>query len=919
MPGINEPNDYDGNEFVICSDKECIELIQLIINQTSDGILITKIDQSKQNDLKVLYANSSFYQMSGYAKEETVGKHPYQFLSLQEIDKPSEELIAAFESQESLEIKSVVQRKNGEQYWVNLSFTSYQSDKENVAYRIINYRELTYEILLSESQQKYKSLFDNHPNGVFALDINGNFTSTNKACEKITGYSKVELLTMSLTSLIAEKNLEDARKAFNDALQGLTKTVQVAIKNKSKKIVNGTITSIPIYVNDKIEGVYGIAQDTSHTKQLTKILNIEKRVLENTIGGGDLKQTLNLFLSELESLYPSLNLTIMLANAKESHLDFFVGESIPPSFAEALSTIPLKLGSGACGTSAFLKKATLVPDVAQSSLMEDYWDLANTYNIKACWSYPIFSSKGAVLGTLAVYRKQRGFPDKKLERLIERAANIISILIENKQNEAAYKQLNERYKLAMDASSEAIWDWDVRNNTLLWGSGFEIIFGYPIEKIAVSYEWWSVNLHPDDKERVIKSLNEAIASKTISWSNEYRYKAADGEYRYVLDRGNIIRNGHYEAVRMVGAMMDLTDRRLAEETIRESEEQFRSLANSTMEGIAISRNEKIIDYNKAFATMVGYDQNPEKLIGKSVFDFIPEENLEVAKNCIELAHTKFFEVGRLKKRGRSFPVEIRTVASIYKGKPAKIVSFRDISKRKEIEKKLLNYASELSRSNAELEQFAYMASHDLQEPLRMITSFLQLLKAKYGGQLEGSGDQYIAYAVDGAERMKTLIKDLLKFSKISFQEDEKETIDLNKLLHEIKNIFSTKLQEENGVINIHHLPVIEGQKSLLAQLFQNLVGNALKYREKKAPVINISAKELENFWEFIIADNGIGIEEKFHDKIFVVFQRLHTRDEFQGTGIGLAICKKIVEKYGGKIWVISKPREGSEFHFTIRK
>lgn len=906
------------NSLGIDSNDVYISFLNRIFFNLSEAILITKSPKKDPEDFQVVYANPAFLRLTGYHSDEISLKNPFAFLSPLTQDKmPFNWHSSDIEDKDELQL--LFHRKNGEPFMAQLTTYAIENPSWPHKIQVQTYKELTYELLLMESQQKYKSLFDNHPDGVFALDLDGKFTSVNSTCEALTGFSKRELLNMTFRSLLSDDNIDLNQKILDKSIRWQTNKFEVSLKDKNGKVKTLCITTIPIHVENKIEGIYGIAQDISQTKIQSRILNIEKKVLENIVGGKDLEPTLNLYLKEIESLHPSLMLTIMLVNQKETHLDFFIGSSLPAGLSAKLKEVPIEEGAGACGTSGFLKRPVIVPDVQQHPYMKDYFNLAKTHTINACWSYPIFSSKGNLLGTFAVYKHTEGYPDEDVGRIIQRAGNIISILIENKQNEQSYKQLNERFKLAMDVSNEAIWDWDIKNNILQWGSGFEIIFGYPLEEIEVTLEWWSFNIHPEDKTSVLESLEKALASKYNYWTNEYRYKAADGEYRYVVDRGNIIRDKQMKAVRMVGAIMDLTERKTAEETIRESEEQFRSLADSTLEGIVIVRKDKILDYNKAFALMIGFEGNRESIIGKSYLEFMVTENLAELKKSMEASHGGFYDVASIKTSKTSIPVELRAVKSIYKGQAATTISFRDISERIKIEKELFNYASELSRSNAELEQFAYMASHDLQEPLRMVTSFLQLLSDKYKGQFDDNADQYIAYAMDGAERMKILIKDLLKYSKISFQDEEKETIDLNELLSELRAVFSDKIQSEGGVLEVEEMPIVVGQKTLFSQLFQNLIGNGLKYRKKDPPIIKVKAIDRGTDWEFVVSDNGIGIDEKFHEKIFSIFQRLHSRDEFSGTGIGLAICKKIVEKYGGTIWVNSTPGKGSSFHFIIPK
>ncbi len=224
---------------------------------------------------------------------------------------------------------------------------------------------------------------------------------------------------------------------------------------------------------------------------------------------------------------------------------------------------------------------------------------------------------------------------------------------------------------------------------------------------------------------------------------------------------------------------------------------------------------------------------------------------------------------------------------------------------------------ELERKNKELEQFAYVASHDLQEPLRTISSFVNLLKDQYYGKLEGHADRYITYITQSSERMKILINDLLEYSRLGNKKELQE-IDCNNLIHEVLADLDKKINDEQAVITVEKLPVIKGYRTEMKQLFQNLIVNAIKFKRKDTiPEINITANHQYSQWSFAISDNGIGIPEEHRERIFIIFQRLHTRTEYEGSGIGLAHCKKIVGLHGGKIWVDSAPGEGTTFNFNI--
>jgi light-regulated signal transduction histidine kinase (bacteriophytochrome) len=241
----------------------------------------------------------------------------------------------------------------------------------------------------------------------------------------------------------------------------------------------------------------------------------------------------------------------------------------------------------------------------------------------------------------------------------------------------------------------------------------------------------------------------------------------------------------------------------------------------------------------------------------------------------------------------------------------------ELDERRRAEYLLTQYAEELKRSNTELEQFAYVASHDLQEPLRMVASFTQLLAKRYQGKLDREADEFIGFAVDGATRMQSLINDLLAYSRVGSRGKPFQPVNCAAVVSQALANLASTVEEAHAVVTQDRLPTVPGDAGQLVQLFQNLIANAIKFRGPDLPEIHVTANQTDGGWTFAIRDNGIGIPAEHFDRIFSIFQRLHRRSDYAGTGIGLAICKKIVERHGGRIWVESNPGRGSTFYFTL--
>ena len=340
--------------------------------------------------------------------------------------------------------------------------------------------------------------------------------------------------------------------------------------------------------------------------------------------------------------------------------------------------------------------------------------------------------------------------------------------------------------------------------------------------------------------------------------------------------------------------------------------------------VVVNHNGGIVLLNAQTENEFGYHR--DELVGENVTNIIPEGFAErlvtdgtrtAAAAVAQPIGTGIELIGR-RKDGIEFPIEI-TLSPLKNAEGILVTAaIRNITKRKEDQKQLAETVGELTRSNHDLQQFANVASHDLQEPLRMVASFTELLAKRYQGRLDADADEFIAYAVDGCNRMKRLIQDLLAYSRAGAIGKAPSKVSGETSLNEALSDLRVMIEESGAVVTHDALPAITTDGSQLAVIFQNLVGNAIKYRGAEVPRVHVSAqKNGGNGWIFSVRDNGLGIDAQHFEKIFILFQRLHRQDEFKGTGIGLAICKKVVERLGGKIWVESQLHKGSTFYFSL--
>jgi PAS domain S-box-containing protein len=510
------------------------------------------------------------------------------------------------------------------------------------------------------------------------------------------------------------------------------------------------------------------------------------------------------------------------------------------------------------------------------------------------------------------------------------AISVLEDVTARKEAETALRESEARFRSIVDSANEGILVYDGDLKVIDVNAAAERIIGLP--RSAMIGEPGFTSLLPCVRvDGAPLPPGERPTRRTVNGGRPLSgeiigIKRAGGAVTWLsVNTGFLRRPGEEKFYGIVSTIGDITARRHAEEALRESEELFRKTFELAASGIAhVSLDGRFMRANRRLSEMLGYAEG--ELIGRSVkeISFPDDRDVTDAERALIRAGEREsvrFEKRYLRKDGSAVWVSLG-VALVRSGLGTpqyEIAMFDDITERKQAEQALREAHEELKRSNSELEQFAYVASHDLQEPLRMVSSYTQLLVRRYNDKFDADAKEFMAYVVDGATRMKQLIEDLLAYSRVGTKGKDFKPVAVEKSLRRAITNLKAAIEESGAAVTNDPLPIVPADEVQLAQLFQNLMGNALKFRSPSVPRIHVGVKDLEDKYEFSVADNGIGIEPQYFERIFMVFQRLHNKGEYPGTGIGLAIVKKVVERHGGQIRVESKLGEGSAFIFTLPK
>ena len=853
-------------------------------------------------DGKIVLLNVQAEKQFGYHRDELVGQKVTNIIP----EGFAERLVAdglrsaadAMAQQIDTGIELIGRRKDGSEFPIEIMLSPLESaegilvtaairnisvrkDAEKRLAQLEGRRRLVDEAL-RESEERYRMLLDGvQDTAIFMIDPLGRVISWNAGAERAKGYSAGEIIGQNFACFFPPEDVERGRpeeilQVTAESGRHEEQSMRVR-KDGSRFLASLTFTALRDAAGN-LRGFSEFSHDLSESKE----------------SGAKYRGLLEAAPDGMVVVNQDGEIVLLNVQAEKQfgyHRDELVGQKvtniIPKGFAERLVADGLRSAADA-----------LAQQIGTGIELVGQRKNGSAFPIEIMLS-PLENAEGI---------------------LVTAAIRDISI---RKEAETHLVQMESRYRGLLEAAPDAMVVVNQAGEIVLLNVQAEKRFGYHRDELVGQKV---TNIIPKGfAERLVadglRSADDALAQQ-IGTGIELIGQRKDGSAFPIEIMLSPLKSP--EGILVTAAIRDISVRKEAETHLMQMEGRYRGLLEAAPDAmVVVNREGEIVLLNVQAEKQFGYHR--DELIGQRVKNIIPEgfaerlvaDGLRSAADALAQQIGTGIELVGQRKDGSTFPIEI--MLSPLESAEGILVTaaIRDITKRKDADARLAQ-VNELKRSNEELGQFAYVASHDLQEPLRMVASYTQLLSRRYKGKLDADADQFIAFAVDGATRMQQLIQDLLAYSRVGTREVDLGNTSSEEALRQAIEDLHGAIEESGAQVTHDPLPNVQADESQLRQLFQNLVGNAIKYQGPGIPRIHISAAQNSGKkWMFSVRDNGLGIDPLYFERIFGMFQRLHKREEFAGTGIGLAICKKIVERHGGTISVESQPGQGSNFHFEL--
>ncbi|MFI5211754.1 MAG: PAS domain S-box protein, partial [Ignavibacteria bacterium] len=743
------------------------------------------------------------------------------------------------------------------------------------------------EVELSEKDKRFRALIENITDMISLVDEKGNIIYSSPSITNILGYAVEDLIGRNINELINEEDAEEAKELFEKVLEkpdNIVNNVQFRIKSNSGKWMWNEATAHNLLNDPTIGAIVMNYRDITERKKAEQEILLQKSYFQQ------------LFENSPEGIVILDNQDRILdANKGFERMFQFTSDEIKGKVLNSV-IVPESLLEQATQMTLFVLKGEVIHRETERKRKD-----GSTVDVSIL-AYPIVLGENQI-GVYGIY----------------------SDITERKETEKALRNSEERYRAFVKQSTEGIWRFEFLEPVsvrLPVEDQIKNIFkyGYLAECNDVFAKMYGYESAGDIAgarigELLLESEPKNVEYLKSSILNGYKIDNVESIEKDKHDVRKIFVNNlvgivdNDQLVRLWGSKRDITDSKKAQEELSKTQFRLATLLKNLQDVVLYETGGGKEFMSENVLEMLGYpsakfqDRDFLKTITHpGDWKSIDEKTAEWQKAGSTGVLNLEFRVR--KADGRYIWVEYNMIKVKNNGDSHLSGVLVNITEHKSTEEKLTLLADKLSQSNKELEQFAYVASHDLQEPLRMVASYIQLLQRRYKSQLSAEADEFISYAVDGVVRMKTLINDLLIYSRVNTKESPLEDVDCNKALQQSLTNLRASIEESSAEVIVENLPTVRANPLHMSQLFQNLISNALKFKKPDTkPVVKITAKHAGNEWHFTVSDNGIGIDKEFSDKIFVIFQRLHNSAEYQGTGIGLAICKRIIEKLGGHLWV----------------
>jgi len=671
----------------------------------------------------------------------------------------------------------------------------------------------------------------------------------------------------------------------------------------------------------------GAMQDISTRKLQETILSFEKQIYElNANPKIGFNTVINRLVSNIEDMIPDSYCTILMLN-EDGTTTHIAGDSLGEDYAQAVNGLKIGPKAGSCGTAMYTGKKVIVSDILNDPLWEDFGDLVEQFQLRACWSVPVKKGNGKIVGSFAMYYKTPKTPHPDEINLVERVANMIGVLIENRNSFEETERAKERYDIVAKATSDTIWDWNILEDKFVWNRGIQTIFGYKRSDVGDSSHWWFDRIHPEDSIKMSVKLYSFLEQKTEKWQDEYRFACADGSYKHVYDRAFLVKDENGKAIRMIGAMQDVTRQKQEEHRLKLMETVITQMKDSVI--IAAADKEggllpSTIFVNPAFTAMTGF--RPSEVVGKSPSIFMnrtaAQRDIDRLKLALFNKHDFRYETLNARKNGEEYWVNVSLIPIWNsQGEHTHWISIqRDITEEKRQEKEKEHLIRELTMNNKDLKQFSYITSHNLRAPLSNLTGLLNLIEDM---PIENAELKEILNGFHKSTHLlNETISDLVKVVIIKDNPSiQKEEVLIKDVFENVFHQLSFMIGMYKPIINLklEKVSILNINKAYLESILLNLLTNAIKYRspERKLKIF-VSSKIVGDSVQLVFKDNGIGIDmERNREKIFGLYQRFHNYPDSKG--LGLYLVKSQVESMGGTITVDSTVDKGTSFTLTFKK